>query len=53
MIAGRSIGGFGMLDSLLRLAIWLLRQPAVRPAVKLALRGVRRIAGRESSRTSR
>lgn len=42
---------FGMLDSLLRLAIWLLRQPAVRSAVRLALRGMRRIAGRESRGT--
>lgn len=44
---------FGMLDSLLRIAIWLLRRPAMRTAVRAMLRSARRIAGRGSSGTPR
>ena len=36
---------FGMLEALLRLAIWLMHLPAVRPAVRFALRGAKRITG--------
>ncbi|HVW36897.1 MAG TPA: hypothetical protein VHB99_06315, partial [Pirellulales bacterium] len=38
----------GMLDALLRMASWLLRQPAVRPWVRFVLRGVRRVGNRDS-----
>lgn len=41
----------GMLDALLRIAIWFIRQPAVRPWVRSVLRGVRRVRNRESDGT--
>lgn len=41
---------FGMFDALLRMAIWLLRRPALRPAVRFVLRGARRISNREPDR---
>lgn len=37
----------GMLDALLRMAIWFMRRPAVRPWVRFVLRGVRRVGNRE------
>ena len=44
---------FGMLESLLRLAIWLMHLPVARPALRFVLRGVGRIAGAETSRRPR
>lgn len=42
---------FGMFDALMRLAIWFMRRPAVRPWIRWTLRGARRFANRDTDRT--
>lgn len=41
---------FGMFDALLRMALWFIRRPAVRPWIRWTLRGARRFANRDADR---